>query len=198
MLRNIRQPAVLANFGASSNVTNTVLGTPLTITNGRISTSTSTGALIVAGGVGVAGNIHAENIIASGITGVIQTSNQPLITEIGLQSALTAVNLTVTGNLTLLGNTTSVASNNTYVTNALFDIHTGAGGGELITDDGQDLGLIINYYKSSASRRAFVGFDNQTQRLVFLTDANVASGQVTGTAGTLEIGNLIVSAVPVT
>ena len=52
-IRYLRQPPVLQNFATGSNVTSTVLGTPLTITNTRASTSTTTGALRVTGGVGI-------------------------------------------------------------------------------------------------------------------------------------------------
>jgi len=189
MLRFIRQPAVLSSF-ADSNVTNTVLGTPLTITNGTISVDVNTGALRVQGGVGITGNLHAGSINAPTIYGTIRTSSQPYITQVGTLGNLIAVDLTVTGNLALLGNITSVSSTNTYVTNSLFDIHTGAGGAALTVDDGQDLGLLIHYYKNAAERTAFLGWDNQTGELVYYSNSTVSSGQVTGTLGTFSAGEL--------
>ena len=62
MIRYLRQPAGLINVSTASNITSTVVGTSLTVTNQTPSTSTTTGALIVAGGIGVAGNINANNI----------------------------------------------------------------------------------------------------------------------------------------
>ena len=56
MIRYLRQPPALQNLASKSNVTSTVLGTTFSITNARASTSKTTGALIVGGGVGIAGN----------------------------------------------------------------------------------------------------------------------------------------------
>lgn len=58
------------------------------------STNTSSGALVVDGGVGVTGNVHAGNIFATGITGTLQTAAQPNITSLG-----NLVSLTVDGNI---------------------------------------------------------------------------------------------------
>ena len=87
MIRYLRQPAGLINVSTASNITSTVLGTTLTVTNQTPSTSISTGALLVAGGLGVAGNINA-----TAIHGTLSTANQPNITQIGVLPALNATN----------------------------------------------------------------------------------------------------------
>jgi len=59
------------------------------------STSTTTGALQVAGGVGVAGNIYsggtvsATSVTATNLTGTLQTASQTNITSVGTLSGLT-------------------------------------------------------------------------------------------------------------
>ena len=67
-----------------------------------ISTSTTTGALVVSGGVGVAGNINAGNITAGNVTatnlvGTLATAAQTNITSVGTLAA----NLTLTSGLWL-------------------------------------------------------------------------------------------------
>lgn len=58
------------------------------------STSTVTGAVVVLGGIGVAGNVTAGNIY-SNLVGQVITANQPFITGLG-----TVGNLTVSGTIT--------------------------------------------------------------------------------------------------
>jgi acetylornithine/succinyldiaminopimelate/putrescine aminotransferase len=60
MIRYLRQPPAVQNLSTSSNVTSTVLGTTLALTNTANSTSKFSGALTVAGGIGVAGDVYAS------------------------------------------------------------------------------------------------------------------------------------------
>ncbi|NDH07788.1 hypothetical protein EBX93_18050, partial [bacterium] len=193
MIRYLRQPAVVNNLGTRSNVTHTVLGTPLSVTANIESYSVTTGAVTVLGGVGVTGTINAGNIAAGTIYGTIMTPNQPQITQIGLQQSLSTVDLTITGNLVLPGTTTIVNSTNTSVSDSLFNLHVGTGGATLTVDDGNDLGLVIYYYKSGLQRRDFLGWDNSSQQLVYLSNVAVGSGQVTGTPGTFSLGNIFLN-----
>ena len=195
MINNLRSPASIKNFSSRSNSSATYITTPLILTGNVISSNVATGTLRVQGGVGVTGNVTANIVTAvSGIYGTVMTPNQPQITGVGFQANLQAKDLTVTGNLVLLGTPTTVSSINTTVSDSLFEIHTGAGGATLTVDDGQDLGLILNYYKSGSARKAFLGWDNQTGELRFLTNASVGSGQVTGDLGALAVGTISVAA----
>lgn len=54
-----------------------------TLTANVASSSTSTGTLVVTGGVGVSGAVNAASLTASSITGTIQTAAQPNITSTG-------------------------------------------------------------------------------------------------------------------
>ena len=77
------------------------------ITNSDASTSTATGALIVSGGVGVAGNINAGNINATNITGTLLTASQPNITTLGGVTSIGA-----SGTTTLTGILQTAAQTN--------------------------------------------------------------------------------------
>jgi len=194
MIRYLRQPPALQNLASKSNVTSTVLGTTFSITNARASTSRTTGAVIVAGGVGIAGNLNAGNISGTNLSGTITTAYQPNITQLGVQSTMTAVDLTVTGNLVIAGSVSSVAAQNSSVADALIELHTS--GSALTLDDGRDIGIEFNYYKSSAGvqRSAYMVWDNATGRLKYVSNGTVsAGGVVSGTAGTLEAGALVLT-----
>ena len=84
----------------------------LVIGDTTVSTSTSTGALVVAGGVGLGGVLNATSgaftgaLSASTITGTLQTASQPNVTSTG-----TLTSLTVSGVTSITNNTT--ATNNT-------------------------------------------------------------------------------------
>jgi hypothetical protein len=87
------------------------------------SQSTTTGALLVQGGVGVTGNINAQSIIATSLTGVLTTPNQPNITGVGVINSgtwqgmsitnayLANSSLTINGVMVSLGGTVTVAAN---------------------------------------------------------------------------------------
>jgi hypothetical protein len=86
------------------------------------STSNSTGALVVSGGVGVAGNIYSGGLISAtgnitggnlsgtNITGTLATAAQTNITSVGTLGALTVTANTTSGNL-LTGGLVSAAGN---------------------------------------------------------------------------------------
>ena len=74
------------------------------------STSTTTGALKVSGGAGIAGNVYAGNVNATNgtfdfVSGTVTSSSQPNITDIG-----TLTNLDVAGGSSLTGFTTFTGS----------------------------------------------------------------------------------------
>ena len=192
-IRYLRQPPAVQNLASGSNVTSTVLGTTLSITNTRASTSTTTGALKVSGGVGIQGNLYANNIVASNLTGTLQTSAQPYITQVGVQNALTAVDLTVTGNLVLAGNLSTVNARNSTVNDSLISLHTN--GNILVVDDGRDIGIAFNYYKSAVgAQTAYLVWDNSSERLTYYSQGTVSpGGVVSGSLGTFETGNLVIS-----
>lgn len=80
---------------ASGAFTSLAANGQVNFTAGTASSSTSTGTLVVTGGLGVSGNINATNVTAN-LTGTIQTAAQPNITSLG-----TLTSLTSTGNITI-------------------------------------------------------------------------------------------------
>jgi hypothetical protein len=109
----------------------TVKAGGLLLANTTPSVSVSTGALIVAGGAGIAGNVNAGNISAAQFTGItvgnvygnVITSSQPYITSVG-----TLTSLDVSGNITstLLGN---VYTN--YISSTIGNVVTFTGTGAI-------------------------------------------------------------------
>jgi hypothetical protein len=91
---NIATTGFLSNV-AGINASGVVRTTGILYANSNIATtSTTTGALVVNGGVGVTGNITAGNVSATNLTGTILTASQPNITSVG-----TLGSLNVTGNI---------------------------------------------------------------------------------------------------
>lgn len=58
------------------------------------SVNTLTGALVVAGGAGIAGNVYAGNLSATYLTGTLLTASQPNITTVGNLTALAVTGVT--------------------------------------------------------------------------------------------------------
>ncbi len=82
---NITSVGNLTSLSASGTIQTTgiVYGN-----SGIASTNTTTGALVVAGGLGVSGNINAGNLTATNLTGTLLTSAQPNITSVGNLTSL--------------------------------------------------------------------------------------------------------------
>jgi hypothetical protein len=63
----------------------------VTVTAGIASSSTSTGSLVVTGGIGASGTVNAATVAATTLTGTVSTAAQPNITSVG---TLSSVNIT--------------------------------------------------------------------------------------------------------
>ena len=100
-----------------------------------------------------------------------------------------AQNLTVTGNLTVNGSTTQVNTSQTTIEDQLLELGM-VDGSAPSSDLNKDIGVIFNYYTSSA-KKAAVYWDDSTSRIVVSSDVSESSGVLTSaTAGALEIGSL--------
>ena len=91
---NFGGAATALNLGASTGVTtiknsSTHLGI-VYANSATASTSTTTGALVVTGGIGASGNINAGNVLATQITGTLLTAAQPNVTSLGNLTSLSA------------------------------------------------------------------------------------------------------------
>lgn len=98
-------------------------------------------------------------------------------------------NLTVQGNLIVNGSTTQVNTSQTTIEDQLLELGM-VDGSAPSSDLNKDIGVIFNYFTSSA-KKAAVYWDDSTSRIVVSSDVSESSGVLTSaTAGALEIGSL--------
>ena len=103
-----------------------------------------------------------------------------------------AQNLTVSGNLIVNGSTTQVNTSQTTIEDQLLEL--GMVDGSAPTSDlNVDIGVIFNYYTSSA-KKAAVYWDDSTSRVVVSQDVTESTGVLTNnTGGALEVASLYVN-----
>ena len=123
----------------------------LHIQNTTESVSTQTGALIVDGGAGIAGNVWVGKTL-----NVLGDTN-------------------IYGSVNVLGTYTTVKVNSTqtYIVDPFIDIGTGYGNSALPTNDGLDRGFVLHYNTGSNAtfdNHAFLGRSASTGEFVYLTD----------------------------
>jgi hypothetical protein len=182
---------------------NATIDTVLVVSGSNAATSNSTGALTVAGGIGVVGNIFtSSNItslnanlgnlaVANYFTGVLTTSTQPNITSLGELTSLTvAGNTILNGNLVVNGTTTTISSNNASYVDSILELHNTSDSSPLTVDDGKDVGIRVHYFKSS-DKEAFFGFANDTTALEYYVDGTETNGVFSGTYGNIKAGSFI-------
>ena len=100
-----------------------------------------------------------------------------------------AQNLTVQGNLIVNGSTTQVNTSQTTIEDQLLELGM-VDGSAPSSDLNKDIGVIFNYFTSSA-KKAAVYWDDSTSRIVVSSDVSESSGVLTSaTAGALEVGSL--------
>jgi hypothetical protein len=75
--------AIGVNNRSSGAFTSLAANAQVTVTANTASTSTGTGSLVVTGGLGVSGTVNASSVVATGLTGTIQTAAQANITSTG-------------------------------------------------------------------------------------------------------------------
>ena len=161
------------------------------------STSTTTGALQVKGGVGVVGNVYAGNIFTTNLTGTLQTAAQTNITSVGtltggaLGTGFTAVGTAQGGTgLTSFTNGGAVyATSTSALTTGTLPV---ASGGTGITSFGTGIATFLGT-PSSANLLAAVTDETGTGALVFGTSPTFTT-QITTPAivksGTTGVGNI--------
>ena len=164
---NINSVSGILSVSGNANVGNLGAGNAV-ISASTVSTNTTSGALTVAGGVGITGNLNAGTSTASHIiTG----------------------NVTITGNITVSGDQTIIGTTNTFFTDNVIELHDLANGtGAWVTDDGRDIGIRVHYYKGS-DQQAFFGWENASQSLAYYYQATETSGVISGSYGTFK-GNI--------
>ena len=103
-----------------------------------------------------------------------------------------AQNLTVSGNLIVNGSTTQVNTSQTTIEDQLLELGM-VDGSAPSSDLNVDIGVIFNYYTSSA-KKAAVYWDDSTSRVVVSQDVTESTGVLTNnTGGALEVASLYVN-----
>ena len=154
------------NIGGLLNVTGAISGAgftasgPSTFTDTTASTGYSSGAIVISGGVGIAGNLNVNGATSNFYKDVVITGN------------LTAGNII---------STTSTLSSS----GGIIYLQTG-----INTDNNSDAGVEINYYiAGQGAKKGFIGWERTSGNLKYYsTNATVAAGVYSGTPGTAQFG----------
>jgi hypothetical protein len=199
---------------------NAKIDTVLDIDGQDAATSNVTGALKVAGGIGVKGNVFSTGnitalnanlgnlVIANYVTGTLTTNAQPNITSVGSLTSLTITgnltgnNATFSGNLIVNGNLVYANVSTINIKDPIIEQGGSVDGTPLTTDDLKDRGQLLHYY-TTAPVDAFMGWDNSNGEFSFGSNVTVSNEVVTfNTLGNVRanlfLGNLSGSASTVT
>lgn len=200
---------------------NATIDTVLEISGQDTATSNSTGALQVAGGIGVKGNVFSSGnvtalnanlgnlVVANYYQGTLTTNSQPNITSVGTLTSLTVTgnisggNATFTGNLIVNGDLVYANISTLNIKDPIIEQGGTADGTPLATNDGKDRGSILHYYTGNTVRDGFMGWDTSNAEFAFGSNVTL-SGEVVvfNTFGNVRantfIGNLSGSATTVT
>ena len=177
-----------ANIYTTLNAGNTNINGIANVSNNTVSTSNTSGALVVAGGVGISGNIYVgSNATISGDLSVSSSAN--ITNNLVVQgSANINDDLVVGGNLTVSGTTTYVDTTSTSIKDAIIELG-GAGNGQNATSsDGFDRGILLHNYYASAENQ-FMGWDTSANAFVLLKNISGTS-TITGTYANLSVYNV--------
>ena len=106
--------------------------------------------------------------------------------SVGANTGTTTVNnnVTITGNLTVNGSTTTSSSQNTGYGDSLVDLHY-TNGGVNTSDDGKDIGLVFNYFKTT-DKNAYLVWANDSQAMEYYSVGTDNGTIITGTYGNFK------------
>ena len=172
------------------------VNTSLSLLGNADSTSTTTGALVVSGGVGfggnatiggnvnIAGDLFTDDITATTITlsnslsvpGTSYLTGHVITGDLSVGTTTQVANAEIFGNLTVHGNVTNVTTSNLKVEYPILRIgqlvDTVADGSDavLTNSDGKDRGVEFYWYDSVASsqQEGFFGFDASTEEFIYI------------------------------
>ena len=127
----------------------------------------------------------------------IKSSTGAVAITLAANDVTVADDLTVGGNLYVNGSTTQVNTTTLNVKDALIDLGLiDTGGGVLgvpASDLNKDIGLLLNYFSTTAKKAAMF-WDDSASRIVFSDDATESTGTLTSTTfAPIEIGALWVN-----
>lgn len=126
----------------------------------------------------------------------VETGNLNVVGAVNANLTSTFANLIITGNLSVQGTTTSTSSENLSTNSSVIDLHTFSSDlGPWTSDDGRDIGLRFFWYKGSAAGTSAIVWENDTGYLTWYGSGvgNANTGAISGTLGTIQTGELILS-----
>jgi len=124
----------------------------------------------------------------------IQSSTGANVITMSANNATFANDVTVSGNLYINGSTTQVNTTTTTIEDQLLDLGI-VDGAAPTSDLNKDIGLLLNYYTTSA-KKAAVFWDDSASRIVFADDVTESTGVLTVAANayaSIEIEGLWVN-----
>lgn len=148
-----------------------------------ISAVSVTGGVIVSNTTLTANSTTSNNLIVTGGLGgnLFVQSNGAYI--IG--------NVNIIGNLNVSG--TQAAAQAQSSTASLLNLHYSAS--PFVVNDNRDIGLVWQYYTTGPEKKAFLGWQNSTESLVYWDNIteNVSNVITAGTPGNVQIGSLLIA-----
>ena len=169
----------------------TVTATGVVSITNTTTANTTTGALVVSGGISVGKNI----VISSGLsnTGTAADNSLYVAGGVGIDKTLVVSGEALfKGNVTFVGSSTYLYSTNDSFTDNIIDLHVPPAPASLWTvDDGRDIGLRFQYF-NSVSRSAALVLANDTKYLEWY---NTGAESNTGTFGGATYGTFKTGAI---
>jgi hypothetical protein len=148
-----------------------------------ISAVSVTGGVIVSNTSVTANSTTSNNVIVTGALGgnLFVQSNGAYI--IG--------NVNIIGNLNVSG--TQAAAQAQSSTASLLNLHYSAS--PFLLNDNRDIGLVWQYYTAGPEKKAFLGWQNSTESLVYWDNIteNISNVITAGTPGNVQIGSLLIA-----
>ena len=142
-----------------------------------------------------ANNTTFQTTVAN-LKSFVETGNLNVTGSINGNLTSTFANLIITGNLNVQGVTTSTSSQNLSTNSSIIDLHTfDSNLSPWTSDDGRDIGLRFFWYKGASAGTAALVWENSNSFLTWYGSGvgNANTGAISGTLGTMQLGQLLVS-----
>lgn len=157
-------------------------------------TTSSIGVVPIVANTGT--GITTYKTTVSNVKSFIQTGNLNVSGAITANLTSTVANLIITGNLNVQGTTTTTSSQNLSTNSSIIDLHTfNSNLSPWTSDDGRDIGLRFFWYKAGSAGTSALVWENDSAYLTWYGTGvgNANTGTVSGTLGTMQLGQVLIS-----